>query len=73
MYINKHERNQAPVRQEFTQRGTMRGTEGRYNVPPATLCTFTLTHKGLLLRMDKFEPHNFCQFSTEQSIDILNM
>ena len=30
--------------------------------------TFTLTRAGLLLRVDKYEPHNFRQFSTEQSI-----
>ena len=29
----------------------------------------TLTRTGLLLHMDKYEPHNFHQFSTEQSID----
>ena len=28
----------------------------------------TLTRAGLLLRVDKFEPHNFRQFSTGQSI-----
>ena len=39
-----------------------------YNVLSAAWCTFTLTHTGLLLHVDKFEPHNFCQFSTEQSI-----
>ena len=35
---------------------------------PAALCTFTLLRKGLLLRVDKFEPRDFRQFSTEQSI-----
>ena len=27
------------------------------------------THRIILLRMDQFEPHNFHQFSTEQSIE----
>ena len=30
--------------------------------------TFILTRKGLLLRVDKYEPHNFYQFSNEQSM-----
>ena len=30
--------------------------------------TFTLTRTGLPLRVDKYEPHNCRQFSTEQSI-----
>ena len=36
-------------------------------VRPAAQRTFTLIHTGLLLRLDKYEPHNFCQFGNEQS------
>lgn len=35
---------------------------------PTTQCKFTMTCTGLLLVVDEFEPHNFLQFSTEQSI-----
>ena len=35
---------------------------------PDARCTFTLSRTGLLLRVDQFVPHNFRQFSTEQSI-----
>ena len=31
---------------------------------------FTLTCTGLVLRMDKYEAHNFSQFGDEQSIDV---
>ena len=37
-------------------------------VRPAVQRTFTLTRTVLLLHMDKYEPHNFCQFGNEQSI-----
>ena len=36
---------------------------------PAAQRTFTLTRKELLLRGDKYEPHNLRQFDNEQSID----
>ena len=34
---------------------------------PAVYRTFTLTRTVLHLRMDKYEPHKFCQFNNEQS------
>ena len=37
-------------------------------VHPAARRAFTLTRTGLLLRVDKYEPRNFRQFGTEQSI-----
>ena len=33
------------------------------------LRTFILMRKGLLLNVDKYEPHTFRQFGNEQSID----
>ena len=33
---------------------------------PAARRTFTRTRTGLLLRVDKYKPHNLRQFSTEQ-------
>ena len=42
-------------------------------VRPAARRTFTLTHTELLLRVDKYEPHNFRQSGNEQSIVILRL
>ena len=42
------------------------------SVHSAARRTFTLTRTGLLLRMDKYEPHNFHQFDNEQSIVIVH-
>ena len=35
---------------------------------PAARRTFTLTHTGLLLHEDKYEPHNCRPFGNEQSV-----
>ena len=37
-------------------------------VRTAMQCTFTLTRMGKCLRMDRYEPHSFRQFGTEQCI-----